>query len=307
MKDKITFLVNSCDKYEDLWYPFFKLFDKFGGELKDCDIVLNTETKSFQYPGLNIICPKLYSAGEIVPWGKRLKDTLNTIKTKYVFAVLDDFFVRRPVEVDVFKKCIGYLDANDAVGAFNFEMLDGVVEESGSYHDFCKIAENTKYRFNAQACLWKKEILFNSLLEFESPWDWEMHGNIRNSILLKDTEIYALKPGAREPYFYDFYRFGEYSSDKRTINCSPVMRGKWVVGSVDNLFKENDIEIDYSIRGVFKPVKEKKFKKTLLYKFLFFIAKPFRRKTLTASKLEAEIKNKENMDKFVNPYIKNNE
>ena len=29
-----------------------------------------------------------------------------------------------------------------------------------------------------------------------------------------------------------------------------IVRGKWVVESVDELFKENDIYIDYSVRGV---------------------------------------------------------
>ena len=45
-KDDITILVNSCDLYEDAWYPFFKLLQI---QWKDCpyDVVLHTETKVY--------------------------------------------------------------------------------------------------------------------------------------------------------------------------------------------------------------------------------------------------------------------
>ena len=33
MEQKITILVNSCDKYEDAWHPFFECLWLFAGEL----------------------------------------------------------------------------------------------------------------------------------------------------------------------------------------------------------------------------------------------------------------------------------
>jgi len=46
--EKCTILVNSCDKYEDAWYPLFKIMK---AEWKDrkWPIVLNTESKTFDY------------------------------------------------------------------------------------------------------------------------------------------------------------------------------------------------------------------------------------------------------------------
>lgn len=48
-----SILINTCDKFEDCWNPFFKLWSIFW---KDCKghIFLNTEYKDFSYPGLNI-------------------------------------------------------------------------------------------------------------------------------------------------------------------------------------------------------------------------------------------------------------
>ena len=50
--DKIALLVNSCDKYEDLWAPFFTLLKKYWNP--EYPIVLNTESKDFNFEGLNI-------------------------------------------------------------------------------------------------------------------------------------------------------------------------------------------------------------------------------------------------------------
>lgn len=34
MKEDITILVNSCDTYEDTWFPFFKLLKKIGHNVR---------------------------------------------------------------------------------------------------------------------------------------------------------------------------------------------------------------------------------------------------------------------------------
>ena len=53
MDNKCTIVVSSCDKYEDLWEPFFSILKANWPEL-DYQIVLNTETKKYKYPGLEI-------------------------------------------------------------------------------------------------------------------------------------------------------------------------------------------------------------------------------------------------------------
>lgn len=52
-KEDVTFLVNTCDSYKDCWELFFCLFKKYWPE-NDCRIILNTESESFTYDGLNI-------------------------------------------------------------------------------------------------------------------------------------------------------------------------------------------------------------------------------------------------------------
>ena len=51
-------LVSSCDAYADCWDPFFALFAKFWQSPRPV-IYLNTETRQFEDPRLDIRCPRV--------------------------------------------------------------------------------------------------------------------------------------------------------------------------------------------------------------------------------------------------------
>ena len=144
-KNKCTVLVNSCDGYDDLWYPFFELFKKFWANCP-YEIVLNTESKMYENPDLDIRCCNCQSKN--LPYGKRLKNCLKTIKTPYVILMLDDFFLRKPVNQNFLDKIISYLDNNLDVACFNFDIQhdrydidDGrfPVANSGNINIICRL------------------------------------------------------------------------------------------------------------------------------------------------------------------------
>lgn len=279
----LTILINTCDSYDDLWEPFFKLFKKFGGELAKCPIVLNTESKKFTYEDLNISCPNNFD--KTIEWGRRLKETLKTIKTDYVLFLLDDFFLQRPADTETIAQCIKWLDENKNVGAFNFISIEQAKIEHQTYKNFCLMPLEMQYRVNAQACVWRKDILDKSILDIESPWEWEIFGNIRNSVLLKDVEIYALKYGVISPYNYNFIQY-QKSSENNIVVESAIMRGKWDLKCIKKCFEENDINIDYSIRGIYKSPK-----RNFIKRILSFITRPIRKKSIEAKRKISESEN----------------
>ena len=61
--DRYTIVVSSCDAYSDLWEPFFKVLKAEWKGLDKIPIVLNTESKSFSYDGLDIRTMKMYPKG----------------------------------------------------------------------------------------------------------------------------------------------------------------------------------------------------------------------------------------------------
>lgn len=310
LKEELTILLCTCDAYKDLWNPFFTLFDKFGGKLKNLPIVINTESEKYEYGNLNIKCPNNYSSVEEIAWGRRLRETMKQISTEYVLLLLDDFFLTRRVETEDYKKiceCVGYMEADSSIGGMNLVPLYGA-DSSKEFNGFYFINPGTPYRFNAQACIWRKETLYNSVLDIESPWEWEVYGNLRNDVLIKE-KIYSLKDGEREPYDYGFYDYGQKEEDGTYVAKSGVMRGKWYLPSVEKLFKENGIQVDYSKRGIYKDGFKRKAKRNKL--LLVLVVRPYRRiRNFLNPQLSETINEKnnlereKNMERLVFPYIK---
>ena len=63
LNNDVTIIVNSCDKYECAWEPFFKLFKINWPECESFNIILNTEEKKYEcyfcsyiYDRIFIIC-----------------------------------------------------------------------------------------------------------------------------------------------------------------------------------------------------------------------------------------------------------
>ena len=274
MKDlnvsNLTILYNSCDSYEDLWEPFFKLFVRYGNDLKKLPIVINTETKNWSFSGLNIKCLNLKS--EETAWGARLRGCLERIDTEYVLFLLDDFFLQDKVDCSVISNCISYMESDKSVGGVNLLPLDGVTKPS-QLKGFSIAEPGVPYRVNAQVCIWRKSVLYNSILSCESPWVWEIYGYIRNDVFMK-SKILFLSWGEKEPFPYGFYQYGRVDENGRTMAHSAVMRGKWDMSLVKKLFKENDINIDYSIRGVYRKEWRRIIADCKLLNFL--IVKPYR-------------------------------
>ena len=75
-KNNFVVLINTCDKFEDCWIPFFKLWSLYWKNYNGT-IYLNTEYKDFNYPGLEIKCSKCcdshgYPQNKKAPWSQCL-------------------------------------------------------------------------------------------------------------------------------------------------------------------------------------------------------------------------------------------
>ena len=83
-KNDVTILVNSCDKYEDAWEPFFRLFHM---QWPDCPykIILNTESKTFLCDYISV---ETIHTCECNTWTERVKKALSKIDTEFVLFFL---------------------------------------------------------------------------------------------------------------------------------------------------------------------------------------------------------------------------
>lgn len=232
---KCTFLVNSCDVNEDIWLPFFMCLEKNWPEM-NWPVVLNTESKSFQFGKYKIDSYGLFK-NRRDKWSQRLKETLQKIKTEYVFFILDDFFIVKPVQHEFISQCFDWLDQNPQIAVFSFHpVVDGNNEKSRQFKGFEKRPLRGDYKLNCQAAIWRRERLIEFLKDDESPWEFEMYGSIRMSAF--DDDFYVLSQDQTPPMDYNMRK-----------NGTGLVRGKWSRGVVVPLFKELGLEIDFSKRG----------------------------------------------------------
>ena len=147
-------IVNSCDKYEDAWHPFFRLFDIMWS---DCpyDVYVNPETKD---------CTETLHGGPIktlhppktrYSWTKRLKYALQQIDSEYVITFLEDFFLMSPVRQDVIDKSIDLMQRNCNIAGIELY----ITARTDKVYDYGFVEKNPESTclLNTYTWLWRKD------------------------------------------------------------------------------------------------------------------------------------------------------
>lgn len=231
-----TVIVCSCDKYSDLWRPYFELFKKFW---KDCPykVILNTETLDYSDDELDLQVFHPEKGREA--WSTRLCDILNSISSEFVLLTLDDHYLLKNVDEKRFFELISYMKNHQKIAQMSFltdtkgkgRLLDGVwVEQKGS----------VLLRVKASTALWRRDRLLALLKEGESAWEFE--GGASRRSRFDGYRYYAYKgsPDWPEPII-------DYA--QHVNRGYGVFQGRWLWKNGD-FFKENGINVDLSCRGV---------------------------------------------------------
>lgn len=184
---ELSILVSSCDKYSQLWQPFFKLLDKNWPELKrdhkEVKVYLLANKKTFNYPGVEMI-----NIPQEISWSDNMLFALNSIKTKYVLLFLDDYWVSEPVNVTRFEELLKSMYYHDAaymqlhVDPAEQKLFKAVARVDGLVHK----NKFQKYRASLQLAIWEVAALKQILRSGENPWEFEMAASIRSSGYPKD-------------------------------------------------------------------------------------------------------------------------
>ena len=199
MLDNVSIIYNTCDKYESLWPGFFTLFKKYW---KDCSntIILNTEEKTFHMDGLQIVRPD--KSGTACSWSQRLINSLDIVTTPYVVMILDDFYLKSPVNLEKLERCVNRMELDKSIQLFTFAWQPGSNKTDTEDPDFERRARFAPYRINAQIALWRVDYLRKIIRSYENPWQFEISGSFRSSIY--GGKLYALKKEAPLVFDYDW-------------------------------------------------------------------------------------------------------
>ncbi len=255
MKDDLcSVLVNSCDKYEDAWYPFFELLKKYW---YDCPFkfYLNTESKNYEHKGIDLTVINGCHCSIITEkWGERLKKCLKKIDSPYVILLLDDFFMQKEVLEDELESCITMMENDYEIIVIYFKNIHigkTNYESNGKYNI---INENRKYKLNLQAGLWRKADLETLISDDDSPWSFEENGHFRISSPSK--KFLCSRAGSHTNIKNCVFPY----LTARNLGFG-IWNGKWLWNN-EKLFRKNGIKVD--------DIKMERFSKIDLFCHYFF-------------------------------------
>ena len=232
-------LVNSCDSFEDCWDPYFILFKKFWPKC-DAKIYLNTEKKDWKINGLTINCTQVQNQyEERLNWSECLLKALDKIQTPLVLYFQEDYFIHQEVRHELIRKCSEYMIDNPDVShiALTKHCSHGpFLEHSEEWLQV--IRQNARYRICTQAGLWRVDALRSYLDPVENGWMFEIFGTWRAQ-KRNDIFLSAKWDDSKGGPAIDYLHTG-------------IIKGKWLQ-EIEEIFNKNNIIVDFSQRGVYKP------------------------------------------------------
>jgi len=229
-----SILVNTTDSFSDCWLPFFQLFKEYWPNY-DGKIYLNTETKEFEYKGLNIISVKNGLTNQ--PWSECLQYAINQIEEKHFIYLQEDYFLHSKVNHESVLEFYSLFRSN------NYDCLhltdqctNGPFDKNSGNANLWEIKEGADYRVSTQAAFWKTKSILSIIRPWESGWDFERFGTARSVALSVDItcvnqDVYKQNVNELMPYVF-----------------TGIIKGKWKPEVVP-LFKNHEIDIDFNTRG----------------------------------------------------------
>lgn len=240
----ITIIVNTCDKFEDCWDPFFTLFNKFWPNCK-FPIILTTYNSKYSFRNLNIECSQVgrYYSNEPA-WSEILLFTLEKyIKTDIVLFLLDDFFISNDVDEKTITNCYNIMLDNDYS---NITLTNHDTKRISQPTDnplISKIHQKSPYRITTSPSLWKTAALKRYLIPDENIWMFEKFGT-RRSYKINDS-FYKVNQSAINVGFDEVIPYFQGKDD------TGIVKGKWQIG-INGLFESVGIKVNYELRGFYK-------------------------------------------------------
>ncbi len=209
----VAFMVVSCDKYADLWDPFFHCFRKYW---PDCPypIYLVTNEKECREPGVTVI-----QIGEDKSYSDNLKVAISRIKEPWVILWLEDVMLSQTVQTERLQNIIqqaqsipvGYLKIGP-----DLPLSYSNSEES----EIGPIPVGVRYRSAVGIALYQIETLKKLLIPGASAWEL-------------DTS--RISDGLKEP----FYALTSKAARRPPIIwVNGVIKGKWYWPSMSFLRRE---------------------------------------------------------------------
>lgn len=167
-----SLLIATCDSYSFLWENLATLNEKYIG-LKDR--VISCEKLSFPFSDYKSV------NSPDKPWGQRIIEALNEVKTDFVFFILDDYYFINKFDRQYFES-IEKLLTETQYNKYCFDCTNYSNYRLFPFRDNLFIQhQSSEYLTTLQPSVWRVEYLRKILQPNYSPWDFELLGTAHNN------------------------------------------------------------------------------------------------------------------------------
>jgi len=188
--NNIPLLVVSCDKYSDLWGPFFRVFRT---RWPDCpfDLYLGTNHLTCEVPGVTTI-----NIGDDHSWAAGVIAMLEKLPATHVILFLEDFFLTEMVDTDAVLRLVD-ISRRHSVDCLRLAPLPPPTplptRLAAGYEDIGIVEKDTPYLIATQPAIWRKDFLLKILVPGFSAWEFEHTASTMAEFM--DAQVWGpLKP-----------------------------------------------------------------------------------------------------------------
>ncbi len=205
----LSIVVGSCDKYSFLWDKFTKRFNQYW----DVDIELKKYliSETVDFSGNTFETLKYGN----VPYTKCLENALESIDSKYILWLQDDYFLVKKLNSKIIYDSYNLISKESNIIRVGIH-LDSKYYSTTKHNDtpFNKFSKNSMYSISMQSSIWDREKLLKFLKESpnESPWEFELNGTKRLNMTDYDVFFHklqdswyeeAMKKGVKTKVYYE--------------------------------------------------------------------------------------------------------
>jgi len=167
----LAILVVSCDKYADLWQPFFALFRRFWPGCPYTVYLLSNYQRINEKEVFSIL------VGEDHSWSDNLIQALLSIREEYILMIVDDLFLTDYVQIEPLQKVFAWINRERP----NYVRLNPLPKPDKRYNDLVGVvSKGVLYRTATVMSVWKRTVLLDLLKPGENAWQFEIYGTVRS-------------------------------------------------------------------------------------------------------------------------------
>ena len=209
-------IVLSCSKNEDTFEPFHDLMEKY----YPCHPEIIYFSDGIKNPYYKTIIVE----NELSTWTKGFREFLNQINDEQVLLMIDDCFIRQPVDICRINEASDILELsirlNGKIACLNFEKSWDKADEDTSFNGWKKRKHGSRFEVSLMCGLWDREKLIEVCDRDCTPWEIEENQDSKG---------------------YDYYiNSGDYIIDwgYRTFELVGKVKGVWTEETIKFLESE---------------------------------------------------------------------